>query len=147
MDLLKNLKTISDSASDPSLSENYDNKKVLIVEDDKDISDAFTAILSSSGLKVAQAENGLVGLEVAKTFNPNVILLDLLMPVMDGKTMLKQLRELPQFKNTPVIVLTNAGNVDNMREAKTYYGAREFLIKSNVGMEELIAKVKALLPR
>lgn len=147
MGLLDNLKTIAESASKPlPPPETPAPNKVLIVEDDQDISDAITAVLSSSGLAVTQAENGQVGLEMAKKLNPNVILLDINMPVMDGISMLRELRRLPQFKDLPVIILTNAGNIDNLRSAKTIYGVNEFLIKSNIEMDELISKVKSLIP-
>ena len=147
MGLLDNLKTIVDGAS-KSLPppDTPASNKVLIVEDDRDISDAITAVLSSSGLVVTQAENGQAGLDMAKKLNPNVILLDINMPIMDGISMLRELRQLPQFKNLPIIILTNAGNIDNLRSAKTFYGVSDFLIKSNIEMDELIAKIKTLLP-
>jgi two-component system chemotaxis response regulator CheY len=147
MGLLDNLKTISESASKPLPPPDFPVlNKVLIVEDDTDISDSLAAALSSSGLTIAQAANGQIGLDMTKSFNPNVILLDINMPVMDGISMLRELRRLPQFKNLPIIILTNAGNIDNLRSAKTLYGVSDFLIKSNIEMYELIAKIKALLP-
>lgn len=117
-------------------------KKVLVVEDEKPLLEALSARIADEGYKVLKAENGKEGLEIAIDQNPNIILLDLIMPVMDGKAMLKKLRELPQFKGLPVIVLTNAGDVDNVRETQLYFDAAEFLIKSNVNMEEIVQKIK-----
>jgi CheY-like chemotaxis protein len=65
-----------------------------------------------------------------------------MMPVMDGKVMLKRLREMPEFKTLPVIVLTNAGDVDTIRETKSYYNASDFLIKSNVTPDDILNKVR-----
>lgn len=120
--------------------------RVLIVEDEPDLSAALTEKLTSAGFSVAQASNGQIGLDTAVTFKPEVILLDLMMPVMDGKTMLRKLRELPQFEKLPVIVLTNAGSVDNMTDTKLYNGAVDFLIKSNVDLDKVVTKINSFLP-
>ena len=119
-------------------------KKVLIIEDEKRLADALEIKFRHEGFNVIKAENGQTGLELIISQNPNVVLLDLMMPVMDGKTMLKKLREFPQFKNLPVIVLPNAGDVDNMRETQLYYNANAFLIKSNTSPDQIVAKVKEL---
>ena len=117
-------------------------KKVLIVEDEKSISDALVEVFKSEGFDAITAENGKVGLEVIAAQKPEIVLLDLMMPVMDGKTMLMKLRDLEEFKKLPVIILTNAGDAENMKDTKLYGGASEFLIKANVNMGELVQKVK-----
>jgi CheY-like chemotaxis protein len=76
---------------------------------------------------------------------PNLVLTDLMMPVMDGKQMLHKIREIPEFKELPVIVLTNAGTADNIKETQFYNNANDFLIKSNVQPEEIVSKIKALI--
>jgi DNA-binding response OmpR family regulator len=120
-------------------------KKVLIIEDEKRLADALEIKFRHEGFDVIKADNGQVGLEAIIAQNPHIVLLDLMMPVMDGKTMLKKLREFPQFKNLPVIVLTNAGDVDSMRETQLYYSANAFMIKSNTSPDEIVAKVKDLI--
>jgi two-component system, chemotaxis family, chemotaxis protein CheY len=120
-------------------------KRILIVEDEKSLQNLLKSALSEAGYEIQTAENGKDGLDLAISFNPNLILLDLLMPIMDGNTMLKHLRALPQFEKTPVIVLTNAGNADNMRETQRYFGVKQFLIKSNVNMQSVLSKVKSLI--
>ena len=119
-------------------------KKVLIVEDEKKLADILQASLQEAGFAVRKAENGAQGLDMVKADKPDVILLDLMMPVMDGKTMLRKLREMPQGKTLPVIVLTNAGEIENLRETHVYYNAEQFLVKSNVTIEEVVKKVKGL---
>jgi len=86
-----------------------EQKKVLIVEDEKLLANALEMKFSHANYLVAKAENGQIGLEQAQKFKPDVIILDLMMPVMDGKTMLHKLREIPELKMLPVVVLTNAG--------------------------------------
>jgi DNA-binding response OmpR family regulator len=117
-------------------------KKVLIVEDETMLANALATKFKNEGFEVIKAENGQVGLDMAVSQKPDIILLDLMMPVMDGKIMLKHLREIPEFKFLPVIVLTNAGDVDSMRETKKYYDASDFLIKSNVTPDEILKKVR-----
>ncbi len=128
-----------DQSSSPTL------KKVLVVEDEKPLADALEMKLKHEGFAVARATNGQEGLEAVLSFSPDVILLDLMMPVMDGKTMLRKLRDLPQFKTLPIIVLTNAGTVDNIRETQTFFNAAEFFIKSNVSLEAIVAKIKEIV--
>jgi DNA-binding response OmpR family regulator len=120
-------------------------KKVLIVEDDAQLSSVLELKFTQAGFAVSKAPNGQVGLDLAISQKPDIIILDLMMPVMDGKTMLRKLRDIPDFKSLPVIVLTNAGSTDNMMETTTLYNASEFLIKSNVSMDDILAKVKQLM--
>lgn len=120
-------------------------KKVLIVEDDQYLADFYVTLLTREGFEVSKAENGQVGLEKVIAEKPHLIILDIMMPVMDGKTMLHKVREIPEFKTLPVIVLTNAGDVDNMRTMHRYENASDFLIKSNVNPEDIVQRVKDLL--
>lgn len=116
-------------------------KKILIVEDDVTILDMYHDKFLLEGFNVIKAVNGAIGLAKAKSEKPDVILLDLMMPVMDGQTMLKKLREIPEFKKLPVVVLTNAGQVENIRVTKLYDNACDFLIKSNVEVNDVVKRV------
>ena len=120
-------------------------KKILIVEDEKLLANALELKFLHENFEVFKAENGQVGLEMAQAKSPDIILLDLMMPVMDGKTMLHQLRQIPKFQYLPVIVLTNAGEIDNVRETKFYDNASEFLIKANVNPDDIVKVVNDLL--
>ncbi len=139
--VLTGKKTFGENVEKPSSPP----KKILVVEDETSLLNALESVLSSEGFKVTTAANGKEGLKAAIENSPDLILLDLLMPIMDGKTMLKKLRDLPEFKKLPVIILTNAGEVDNIRETQRYFDAIYFLIKSNVQMEDIVTKVKTLL--
>src|SRR6266404_8503437 len=106
-------------------------KKIIIVEDEKVLADALEMKFTHEKFAVLKAENGQIGLEMIQANKPDVVLLDLMMPVMDGKTMLHKLREISEFKYLPVVVLTNAGDVENIKQTKQYDNASAFLIKSN----------------
>jgi CheY-like chemotaxis protein len=68
-----------------------------------------------------------------------------MMPVMDGKTMLHRVRAMPEFEKLPIIVLTNAGDMNSMHETKVLGNANDFLIKANVTPEDIVNRVKSLL--
>ncbi|HVA97233.1 MAG TPA: response regulator [Candidatus Acidoferrales bacterium] len=116
-------------------------KIILIIEDDAILLEMYKDKFTKEGFETITAENGKIGLEKILSQKPDIVLLDLMMPVMDGKSMLRKLREFPQFKRLPVIVLTNAGDIENIRETKRYDDACEFLIKSNVTVDEIVEKV------
>lgn len=117
-------------------------KKVLIVEDDKDLRDFYSELLTGEGFTVITAPDGVQGLQAAVAQKPDIFMLDLMMPVMDGKTLLHKLRAMPEFVKSPVIILTNAGDADNIRQTQFFDNANDFLIKSNVTPDEIIARIK-----
>jgi DNA-binding response OmpR family regulator len=120
-------------------------KKILVVEDEQMLRAFYADLLSGEGFTVIQAENGQVGLEMIKAQKPDLVLLDVMMPVMDGKTMLHAVRALPEFSNLPVVVLTNAGDMDTIHDLKMYEKVSEFLIKSNVNPDEIVTRVRSLI--
>jgi DNA-binding response OmpR family regulator len=152
VNLIKDIKTligINEPNSTPDLTSppyipptSKHQKKVLIVEDDKSLADVLEIALKEAEFNVIRADNGQAGLELLKSQIPDLVILDLMMPVMDGKTMLAKLREIPDFKYLPVIVLTNAGDTENMKETITYNNAEAFLVKANVTTQEIIERVK-----
>ena len=115
-------------------------KKVLVVEDDKDLRDFYCELLTSEGFEVSIAKDGQSGLETVISQKPNLVLLDLMMPIMDGKTMLRKMRDIPEFKQTPVIILTNAPDADFIRQAQ-YFQANDVLIKANITPDVIITRI------
>src|SRR5258707_14385833 len=101
-------------------SQQTPQRKILIVEDETLLANALELKFKHENFLVFKAGNGQIGLEMAQANNPDIILLDLMMPIMDGKTMLHNLRQIPQFKSVPVVVLTNEGDVESMKEVKFY---------------------------
>jgi CheY-like chemotaxis protein len=146
--LLNNLKSIigkpAQAPVTPVIIAPQQSKKILVVEDEQMLREFYADLLKGEGFTVMQAENGQVGLELVKTQKPDLVLLDIMMPVMDGRTMLHQIRAIPEFSNLPVIVLTNAGDMDTMHELKMYEKVNEFLIKSNVNPDEIVTRVKSI---
>ncbi len=117
------------------------DKKILIVEDDNKLSQMLTNMFSAEGVNVMRAGNGEEGLAIATKEHPDVILLDIILPKMDGITMLKNLREDEWGKNADVIMLTNLSTAEDVHKA-TEAGAYDYLIKSDWKMEDIVKKVK-----
>ncbi len=119
-------------------------KKILIVEDEeillKDLADKFT----ETGFEVLTAKDGQEGLNVAFKNHPDLILLDIVMPVMDGMTMLYQLRRDPWGKEVEVILLTNLSDSDKIADSYSE-GVHDYLVKSDWSLDDIMAKVKGKL--
>ena len=102
--------------------------KILVVEDDKEIRNLLVDTIGDMGFTVMQAEDGGVGLEKALTERPDIILLDLMMPVMDGLMVLGKLQENPETKMTPVIMVSAKGQDEDVGKALRA-GAWGYLVK------------------
>lgn len=118
------------------------SKKILIVEDDKKLSGALSKKMTKEGFDVVLAYNGVEGLQKAKTKKPDLILLDIIMPVMDGLTMLNELRQ--SGNDTPVIVLTNLSGDDKLSEALSNH-SYDYLVKASYSLEDVVKKIKKIL--
>jgi DNA-binding response OmpR family regulator len=118
------------------------NKKILIVEDEAPLRNAVSDILTFEGFTVFQAKNGQEGLDLALVEHPDLILLDLMMPVMDGLTMLEKLRHDQEYgKGASVILLTNINDPEKVAQA-TEAGSYDFLVKSDWNIEDVVKKIK-----
>ena len=120
------------------------DKKILVVEDETPLRKAVTDILRFEKFQVFEAKDGKEGLEVALREHPDLTLLDLVMPVMDGLTMLEKLREDEWGRDAVVILLTNINDPDKVAAA-TDAGSYDFLIKSDWNIEDIVARVKKRL--
>ncbi len=118
--------------------------KILIVEDEKLLSDSLVSRLVKEDFEVITASDGKEGLSKTKSEKPDLILLDLIMPIMDGATMLKLLRQDEATKDTPVIALTNLADENKMEEVMQS-GGTDYLIKSDYSLEDLVKKIKERL--
>ena len=117
------------------------DKKILIIEDEPDIREAMAEAVAEAGFEVLTAENGQVGFEKAVTEQPDLVLLDIVMPVMDGLTTMKKLREDPRGKNLKIIMLTSMDDVNNIASAHDY-AITDYIIKPHSSLEEIVKKVK-----
>ncbi len=121
------------------------DKKILIVEDETPLRNAVSDILTFEGFTVFQAKNGQEGLDIALKEKPDLILLDLMMPIMDGLTMLEKLRQDSDYgKTAAVILLTNINDPEKVALA-TEAGSYDFLVKSDWNIEDVVKKIKGRL--
>ncbi|MEI7690418.1 MAG: response regulator [bacterium] len=118
--------------------------KVLIIEDDRYISKMFQLKLSLDGMDVQVAENGHQGVEKVKEFMPNIILLDLLMPEMDGYEVLEIIKGDDETKDIPVLIMSNLGQEDHVQKAMQL-GALGYIVKSQYTPSNVSEKVKEVL--
>ena len=117
-------------------------KTILIVEDDGNIRELLHLYLGQEGYRIETAQDGAEGLRVFKRVHPDLVLLDLMMPVMDGTQMIRELRT---FSKTPVIILTAKGEVFD-KVTLLELGADDYITKP-FEMREVIARVRAVLRR
>jgi len=117
------------------------NIKILIIEDDKFLRDLEVAKLSRVGFSVVSASDGEQGLAVAAAEHPNIILLDILLPGMDGFEVLSRLRTTPEFAKMKVVMLSNFGQREDIDRAQKL-GAVKYLIKANYTLDEIVEEVK-----
>ncbi|MFA6215941.1 MAG: response regulator [Patescibacteria group bacterium] len=118
--------------------------KILIVEDEEALLDLYAIKLEQSGYDVIKAGNGEAGKSLAALELPNLILLDILMPKVDGYEMLKELKSNPKTKKIPVIIFSNLSQKDEV-EKGLRLGAKDYIIKTSITPTELITKVKEYL--
>jgi DNA-binding response OmpR family regulator len=116
-------------------------KKILLVEDEKDISDAIAEALTTAGYEVSTAENGQAGLKLALEEHPDLILLDLMMPVMDGHETLNKLREDQWGRKAKVIVLTAMDDMTNIATAHEF-PITDYIIKAQASLDEILKKIR-----
>jgi DNA-binding response OmpR family regulator len=117
---------------------------VLLVEDDVFLSGIYQKKFEMEGFKISAADNGEKGLADAKKKKPDIILLDVLLPKMDGFSVLKELKADPSVKNIPVILLTNLGQKDDVAKGLEA-GAVDYMIKAHFKPSEIVEKVKQVL--
>lgn len=119
----------------------YMDKRILVVEDEPDIREAIAEALTQDGFKVFTAENGQVGLELALNEKPDLILLDIIMPIMNGHQTLERLRHDGWGKTVKVIMLTSMDDVKNIGTAHEG-GITDYIIKAHASLDEIVNKVK-----
>lgn len=120
-------------------------KKILIVEDEIDVNDILKDRFLEEGFNVFTAQDGEEGLKKALEVLPDLILLDVLMPKMDGVTMLKELRKKEAGKkNIPVVMLTNY-NEKEVKKESSDQGAAGYLTKTDWSLDDVVVKVKEML--
>lgn len=120
-------------------------KKILVVEDDKNNRDLYQTILTNAGFKVEVAVDGSEGLTKCQTGGFDLVLLDVMLPKMDGIALLEELKKNPpKTPNKNIFLLTNLSHDPIIKEAMNL-GAKDVILKTDVNPEELVKKVKEIL--
>jgi two-component system, OmpR family, alkaline phosphatase synthesis response regulator PhoP len=128
------------------MDENMINKpKILLVDDDPDIIELLEYNLEKEGFEIATASDGIKALEIAKTFLPDLVLLDIMMPKMDGIETAANMRKMPELKNTFILFLT-ARSEEYSEVAAFEVGANDYIVKP-IKPRALISRLKALVKR
>lgn len=120
------------------------DKTVLLVEDERNLLKMYDRKFTLEGFRVLKAENGKKALEIVKTEKPAVILLDIIMPELDGFQVLERLESNPETKDIPVILLTNLNQETDIARGMNL-GAKDFLVKANFAPDEVVEKVKKIV--
>ena len=120
--------------------------KILIIEDDKFLRDLMSQKLTKEGFSVKEALDGEEGLKMALEEPPDLVLLDLILPRVDGFGVLERIKKEPKLSHLPVLILSNLGQKEDVGRALSM-GAEDFLIKSNFTLGEIVEKIKTILKK
>ena len=119
--------------------------KILIIDDDPFIVDMYVIKLRDEHFDIETAHNGKEGLEKIKEYKPDVVLLDVVMPVLDGFGLLEAIRT-ENDRPYKIVLLTNLGQKEDV-ERGMHLGVSDYLVKANFTPSEVVAKIKALLQK
>jgi two-component system alkaline phosphatase synthesis response regulator PhoP len=119
--------------------------KILVVDDEEDIVELLEYNLLKEGYEVKTASNGKQGLDIARTFLPNIILLDVMMPVMDGIEACKKIKEIPELYKTSILVLT--ARTEEYTEVAAFDAGADDFISKPIKPKALISRIAAVLKR
>jgi DNA-binding response OmpR family regulator len=121
-----------------------DKNKILVVEDDPMISSMYKTKFEVDGFEVFTADNGATALELVKKEKPDIVMLDIILPQLDGFSVLEQIKQDKTTKNIPVIMLTNL-STDEDREKGEKMGALDYLVKASLTPGQISEKIKQIL--
>jgi len=118
--------------------------RMLIIEDDTFIMDMYRTKFEMADYEVLMAEDGNKGIKMIKENKPDIVILDVVMPQMDGFEVLKTIKKDSNLKDIPVILLTNLGQKENIEDGLKL-GADDYVIKAHFTPEEVVGKVEKVL--
>ncbi len=117
---------------------------ILLIEDEEMLANMYETKFKNEGYKIRKALDGESGVDMALAEKPDIILLDIIMPKLDGFSVLKKLKDSPKTKDVPVILLTNLGQDEDVKKGQSL-GAVGYLVKANLTPAEVVDKVKEYL--
>ena len=119
-------------------------KKILIIEDDSFLSEMYSTKLIQEGFETEIAINGKQGIDKIKDIKPDLVLLDIVLPKMDGFEILESVKKDPELKNIPIVLLTNLGQKNEIEKGLSL-GADEYIIKAHFTPTAVVTKIKEVL--
>lgn len=119
-------------------------EKIVFIEDETTLQKMLTAALQGAGYSVVAASDGEAGLAAVRAEKPDLVLLDLILPKMDGFTVLREIKKDELIAHIPVIVLTNLESAEDV-EKVVGLGATTYLVKANYDLPDIVLKVKEIL--
>jgi DNA-binding response OmpR family regulator len=122
----------------------FAGKRILLIEDDVFVRDVYRRKLSSSGFEVGEASDGMEGMRLFRESSYDLVMLDIFMPYLDGRDMLREIKSDPERRDVPVILLTNFSANEGVRDGFGL-GAEEYLIKAHFTPSEVLLKVESVL--
>lgn len=120
------------------------SKKILIIEDETALLYALQSQLAVEGFQTFVADDGAKALEIIRRIKPDLIVLDLLLPRVDGWTFLAQIKKVDALKNIPVVIISNLSD-DASQKRGLELGANDYLAKVDYSLEELVMKIKGII--
>ncbi len=121
-------------------------KKILIVEDEATLQKTLNDLLLQEGYEILTAVDGLRGMELAFDKKPDLILLDIILPKMDGFEVLKKIKENKDTSQIPVIILTNLSSVNDIQKALDL-GATTYLVKADFHLSDVLSKIEKIFEK
>jgi len=118
--------------------------KILIIEDDEILSKVIAEELKDANFEVVQAFDGQSGLDMARSIKPDLVLLDIMMPKMNGFEVLEEIKNDIGIRSIPIIMLTVLGSDDDIKKG-LQLGAKDYIVKSQHAVAEIIDKIKQFL--
>jgi len=120
------------------------SKKILIVEDEAALLYALKARLTVDGFSISTVDSGEKALEALKKEKPDLIVLDIILPKMDGYDFLKKIKKEKKYKDIPVVIMSNLNKKENI-EKGLKLGAKDYLIKTEFKLDDFIKKIKTVI--
>lgn len=120
------------------------SQKILLIEDEAALQKTLEKVLTAEGYKTVAALDGEIGIKLAKEENPDLILLDVVLPKINGLEVLEELKSNTETKGIPIIILTNSEDMNDINKALEL-GATTYLVKVNYSLDEVLEKIETVL--
>jgi len=118
--------------------------RILLIEDEEMLSSMYKTKFEKEGFSVEIAKDGEEGVQKASSGEYDILLIDIILPKLNGFSVLKSIREMEKYSSTQVLMLTNLGQKEDIDKAKNY-GANDYLVKANFTPSQVLEKIKSML--